>query len=175
MEVFKKKITIEGLITAIIIIAISSGIYFFASKITAYSNEILALRTELAMRSTSLTMLANLRSDYIAKAQKDFGVLSSVIPVKDQLINIAKDFQFLATQAGFDSTFSFMNESPATSNSLGFLGFKLTFGGDFDKLLGFVKTLQNFRYLSDFSNFTIARGKDKTQLSVNGKVFFRNP
>ncbi|MFA6407300.1 MAG: type 4a pilus biogenesis protein PilO [Candidatus Paceibacterota bacterium] len=175
MDVFKKKITIEGLITAIIIIAISGGIYFFASKITAYSNEILTLRTELALRSSSLTMLANLRSEYISKAQKDFTALQNIIPVKDQLINIAKDFQFIATQAGFDSTFSFMSESPATVNTLGFLSFKLTFGGDFDKLLEFVKTLQDFRYLSDFTNFTITRGKDKAQLSVNGKVFFRLP
>jgi len=175
MDALKKKIIIEVSITAFIIVAFTSGIYFFGGKISAYSDEIKSLHLELATRSGTLNSIAALRSEYNSKVKNYFPVLYNVIPVKDQLINIAKDYQFLAAQSGLNLSFMFMNESAASASSFGSLNFRLTINGDFDKLLAFVPTLQKFRFLSSYQTFSLTRGKEQSQMVTQGQVYYRDP
>jgi len=172
---FKKKLAIELGITAVLIVGILSGIFIFSSKLKTSSKEILQLREELAIRSRSLNSVAALRSEYDMKVKERMKILTSSVPVKDQLINIAKDFQLISSKSELQSTFTFVGESTATNDSLGRITFKLSEEGDFEKLIEFISVLQNFHYLSSFDSFSLLRRNEGgSVLSTQGSIYFRN-
>jgi|GEM_PF-1312498 len=172
---FKKKLAIELGITAVLIVGLVSGILIFASKLKTSAEEMVGLRKELALRSKSLNSVAALRSEYDMKVKDRMKVLISAVPVKDQLINIAKDFQLISSASGLQSTFTFVGETGATNNSLGKVTFKLSEEGNFEKLIEFISVLQNFHYLSSFDSFSLLRKQDENSLlSTQGSIFFRD-
>ena len=172
---FKKKLAIELGITAVLIVGLFSGIFIFASKLRTNAEEMVGLREELALRSKSLNSVAALRSEYDMKVKDRLKVLISSVPVKDQLINISKDFQLLSSRAELQSTFTFVGESAATNDSLGKVTFKLSEEGNFEKLIEFISVLQNFHYLSSFDSFSLLRKQEgNSALSTQGSIYFRD-
>ena len=173
---FKKKLAIELGITAVLIVGLVSGILIFASKLKASAQEMIGLREELALRSKSLNSVAALRSEYDIKVKDRMKVLVSSVPVKDQLINISKDFQLISSKAELQSTFTFVGEWAATNDSLGKVTFKLSEEGNFEKLIDFISVLQNFHYLSSFDSFSVLRKQEGNSiLSTQGSIYFRDP
>jgi hypothetical protein len=172
---FKKKLAIELGITAVLIVGLLFGILIFASKLKTSAIEMVKLREELALRSKSLNSVAALRSEYDMKVKERMKVLVSSVPVKDQLINIAKDFQLISSKSELQSTFTFVGESTATNDSLGKVTFKLSGEGSFEKLIDFISVLQNFHYLSSFDSFSLLRKQEENStLSTQGSIYFRN-
>lgn len=172
---FKKKLAIELGITAILIVGLLSGILIFASKLKSGSEEISSLRKELALRSKSLNTVAALRSEYDIKVKDKMKILNASVPVKDQLINIAKDFQLISSQAGLQSSFTFVGETAPTGDSLGIVTFKLSGEGSFENLVEFISVLQRFHYLSSFDSFSLLRKQEgNSVLITQGNVYFRN-
>lgn len=171
---FKKKLTLELSITLLLIFGLAGGIFFFASRLSTNAEEMTRVREELALRSKSLNAVAALRSEYDMKVKDRLKVLITSVPVKDQLINLTKDFQLISSKSGLQSTFTFVGESPATDANLGRVTFKLSTEGEFPELIKFISTLQNFYYLSSFDSYSLLRGKDISVLGTRGSVFFRN-
>lgn len=175
-DVFNKKLITELAVTFAVLLVLIGGIFVFAGKMRTYGDEIAALRKELSERSKSLNAVAALRSEYETKVRDNMHVLTDAVPQKDELINLTKEFQFLSAKSGLESSFTFMGESPATETSFGNISFKLSVGGDFEKLMNFVSELNSFHYLSSFDSLSIARSpqEDKSTLTTLGKVYFRN-
>ena len=171
---FKKKLGLELGISVVLILGLTGGILFFGSRLETSAEEMRQVRAELALRSKSLNAVAALRSEYDMKIKERLKALIILIPVKDQLINLTKDFQLVSSKDGLQSTFTFVGESSATDFGLGKVTFRLSTEGDFEKLIGFVTTLQNFHYLSSFDSFSLLRGKESSVLGTHGSVFFRN-
>lgn len=171
---FKKKLGIELGITLVLVAGLVAGILFFASRLSASAEEIRGVRAELALRSKSLNAVAALRSEYDMKAKDRLIKLLSLVPVKDQLINLTKEFQILSSKDNLQSTFTFVGETPATDVGLGKVSFRLSTEGDFETLTKFITTLQNFHYLSSFDSFSLLRGTENSVLGTHGSIFFRN-
>ena len=165
----------HGSISLAIIITLSVGLVLFAGNIKLYGNELSQSRENLTLQTVSLERLAQLQTQYNKKAKSYFGVLNNAIPKEEDLINLSRDFQVLATKANITNSFSFTGENPALGDSLGSINFRLDTSGNLDNLFAFAKNLENFRYLTRLDNFTIGRDQEKkSTMSVRGQVFFRS-
>lgn len=174
MDTFKKRLLTESGITVAVIAALILGITFLSGTITDYGTQIVTMRNQLAAHSNSLNSLASLRTQYSSVVNKDLQIMNSVVPIKDQLINLTKEFQLLASQKGLSSSFVFVSELPATASSLGTVRFRLEITGNFEKLVSFVTDLQNFKYLSTFDTYSIIRTtSDDGELKTSGQIYFR--
>jgi Tfp pilus assembly protein PilO len=173
MNNFRKKLLIELAIAFIIISALGVGIWFFGSKIKEYSEEIIGLRRELARKSTVIDALARLKDDYDKKAKNYLGFLYSRIPLKDQLINLPREYRFLAGQYGLQYGFAFGEESGGNENTLPAVKFNINVSGQLNQLLNFVRSLGQFRYLNTVDSISLTSQGSGASMTVIGRVFFR--
>jgi len=174
MKAFRKRFVTEVVISLIVIGALAFGLVFFGFNIGRFTKKIVSVQRELYRRSASLESLATLRSEYVNKAQSYLNVLHNVVPLKDELIDLSKDFESLAGEEKLDYGFTFVGETTATSDSLGSVKFNLTLGGTLNRLLRFVKNLQNFHYLISLDTLSFNReSEETTKMAIQGRVFFR--
>lgn len=174
MDPFKKKLLIEISVTLGIIAVLAGSIIFLSGTISDYTAQIATIKNQLAIRSSSLNAFASLRSQYSSAVNADLQLMNATVPIKDQLINLTKEFQLLASQNGLSSSFAFISETPATVSSFGTIRFKLDVTGDFQKLVAFVPALQSFKFLSSFDTYSITRtAGDNGNLSTVGQIYFK--
>ncbi|MCP6720406.1 MAG: hypothetical protein KJI72_03775 [Patescibacteria group bacterium] len=173
MKTFRKRLTTELVVSLITIGVLVIGLLFFGFNVGKFTKKIVAARQELAERATSLQSLAILRSEYSNKGEPYLNVLYNIIPLKDELIDLSKDFQSLAASERLDYGFTFVGETPATPGNLGSVRFSLSLGGSLNQLIDFIENLQNFRYLINLENIAMSGGASQTSMDIKGSVFFR--
>lgn len=175
MTEFKKKLLMEVGIGGGVIVALAAALAFTGSYLGNASTQIAAARTELLERSAAVGSLASLRETWRARAEGSLNVLKNVVPEKDTLINVSRDFQSLASQTRTEYSFGFVGETEHAGEGLGALGFRLTLRGDLLNLYAFVEKFGAFPYLSTIDNFTIEREGPgmRSELAANGRIFFR--
>jgi hypothetical protein len=174
MNHFKKRFAIELGISLLIVTALLWGIFFFKGNVSDYADKIAADRTLLASRTTSVSDLASLRGQYNGEASNYMNILHNIIPSYDELINLNQDLQLLAVQNKVGYGFSFSGETPKSEGGLGSISFSLNIGSDNLKpLTSFIKSLQNFRYLSSIDNLSIKSDEGKLTMNIRGRVFYR--
>lgn len=173
MSDFSKRITLEIGTAAAALAALAGGLIFFGNTIVATTDRIVAAREDLANWSALLQSYVAIRSQYAAQAEADITVLNNVLPLQDQLINLRKDFQFLAGGSNVSVNFSFTGDRTTASPRVGAIGVSLDLTGDFNSLMGFIHKLQSFHYLFSIDSVTFDQ-KDKTMTALlRGEVFFR--
>ncbi len=174
MTTFKKKLVIQGSIAFLSIAVLSIGIAIFSGDIEQYGKNFIAAKEELAKRTNSLSMLANLQTQYNKKAKDYMLILEESIPMETNLFNISRDFQVLATQSGVEQTFAFTGESRPSGGTLGSVNFRLQAVGEAENLQLFIKNLEQFRYITRIESLSIGRTKDGlSTASVRGQIYFR--
>lgn len=174
MDHFRKRLITESGISLLIVLALFAGIQFFRSNVSEYADKIIAARTTLANRAKSIGELAELRSQFNSKASGYLNVLHNVIPSYEQLINLNKDLQSLAAQSKVGYNFSYAGEIPSSAGSLGSISFDLNVNsGDFNSLMAFLKSLQNFRYLSSVDEVSMRSNNEILVMAIKGRVFYR--
>lgn len=159
---FKKTFLIDLTILLIVVGALAGGLLFFGRSISGSVDRIAGLRQDIVNRSASLDFYATLRNQYNNEGKAYLNVLHNIVPTKDQLIDLPKEFQSLASQQNIGFGFSFAGETAVASGGLGSVTFRLNLEGQtLDHLLQFVRKLQDFRYLSSLDS-----------LVVVGRVFY---
>jgi len=171
---FRKKLIFEITLTTVVVLSLAAGILFFGSNITASAVRIQNARTEVLSRWSSLNSLALLLGDYNNKAKEYMGVMEQAVPVQDQVFNLNREFRALATQGGVDAAYTFVEEQKPEAEALGAVRYQLNVSGDYDKVLRFMKSLENFRYLSTIDHTRVERGTPRSTMVVQGRVFFRD-
>lgn len=172
MNSFHRRIAIQLFVSLAIVAVLVSGIFLFGFQIDKLSGEIAVNRHELNTRSSALSTLASLRSEYANKGQPYLNVLYNVIPSKDELIDLSKDFQVIAQEGGLDYGFTFLGETPPT-DGLGSVRFNLSVGGTLNGFLDFLENMENFRYLVSLEGVSVSRGLDGMRMDIRGSVFYR--
>jgi len=170
---FKKQLGFQLGVSLPIIAALLAGVFFFGGKISAYTQKIVYDKATLNGRSNTVKQLADLETQYNNQAKSDMNVLYNVIPSYDELINLNSDFQSLAAQNKVDYGFSFAGETPKSGSGLGYVSFNInSSASELDPLLSFLKSLQNFRYLSSIDNVSLKEDGGEITMAVNGRVFY---
>ncbi len=173
MNHFYKNLLVESLIFVIVVGTLIGGLLFFRTRIAAATDQIFGVNQELNERSAATQLFSLLKSQFSQNGQSYLNVMHNVVPLKDQLIDLRQEFQFLAGKEGLSYSFSFTGEESASSARLGAVQFTLNLQGSMDKLFRFVKNLQSFRYLITLDGFTINRQGNQIQMVIKGQVFFR--
>lgn len=173
MNSFRKRILIELAIAGILIIALAGGLLFFGTRISSLSADIALDREELARRSALVGGVAALKAVSHGKVEQYTNMLSNIVPRKDQLINLSRDLQSLATQSELEYSFSFSSETPPGGANLGAVAFRLTLRGELTRLFRFVETFRQFRYLAALDGFSVERKAGGAEMVTQGRVFFR--
>ncbi len=174
MGPFRKRITVQLSISLAIVGGLVLAVMLFGFQVDRLAEKIAGTREQINERSAALTSLASLRSDYTSKGEAYLNVLHNVIPEKDELIDLSKDFQAIAQEDGLNYGFTFLGETPPSGDVLGSVRFNLTLGGTFTKLLNFLKDMENFRYLISVENVSLTRGSEgNMRMDIRGSVFFR--
>lgn len=173
MSDFSKRLTLQIAIAAGIVVVLSGGILYFGNKIATTAAQIIAARTDLADWNTSLQSYVAIKSQYTGQAGTDIAILNNVLPTEDQLIDLKKDFQFIAGGSNVTVDFSFAGERTTASPQIGALGISLNLQGDFSSLVGFIRKLEGFRYVLSIDSVTFSEQEKTMTALVRGEVFFR--
>ncbi|MFH0806401.1 MAG: hypothetical protein V1885_01615 [Candidatus Brennerbacteria bacterium] len=175
MDPFRKKLLLElgvggGIIVVLAISLIIMGIY-----IGNASERISSSRAALLERSASVGSFSLLREAWRTKAEGYLSVLRNVVPEKDTLINVSRDFQSLASQTRTEYSFGFIGETGESEGGIGALSFRLTLRGDLANLFTFIEKFAAFPFLSTIDSFNIERNGPATrsELLAQGRIFFR--
>mgnify|MGYP001121926556 CR=1 FL=1 len=173
MNSFKKQVFIQLAISLVILAALVGGLVFFKSNIKDYSSRIKQGRKELFERSSALSSLANIRSQYETKAKNYLSLIYNIIPQRDQLINLPRDLRTIAKEVdsfGFD----IVKETAPTAGSLGVISFNVTIQAPLSSVTEFIRNLESFKYLVVVDSLNLERQKGEVfQASLKGRVFFR--
>lgn len=173
MNHFRKRLLVELGIVVAVVGGLLTGIIFFGSNISKYSAEIIGLKAEISAKSSAIEHLAVLSQDYNSKVKNYTEILYSMVPLKDRLIGLSKEFQALTTQAKLDYTFNLKGESAGDQSSIGSVTFSLATFGNLPDLLKFISSIDKFRYLTQIDNISINRREGKNQMGMNGRIFYR--
>ncbi|MFH1192911.1 MAG: hypothetical protein V1656_01165 [Candidatus Jorgensenbacteria bacterium] len=175
MTPFRKKLFMELGIGIAITVPLLGGSLFFSGQIGEFGGQIVTARKEMLARTDELNAVAALRADYNDGTKRNLETLYAMVPEKDQLINLSRDFQTLSTQARLISSFTFLGETPAVAGGLGSFAFRLNLRGQLDDLFSFFGKFEKFRYLSALSSFSVLRGEKESEMLTQGSVFYRQP
>lgn len=175
MNEFKKKILVELGIGGGIIAVLAVALVFLGLYLRNASERIAAQRATLLERSAAVGSLATLRETWRTKAQGYLNVLRNVVPEKDALINVSRDFQSLAAQTRTEYSFGFLGETERGARGIGSLAFRLTLRGDLENLFSFMDRFETFPFLSTIDSFSIERKGPglRSELLAQGRLFFR--
>ncbi|MBI2278600.1 MAG: hypothetical protein HYU81_00880 [Candidatus Brennerbacteria bacterium] len=176
MTSFKNKLFVEIGIGGGIVIALGIALAMLGGSMKTASGRVVTTRTELLERSASVGSLAALRETWKTRAETSLNVLRNVVPEKDTLINVSRDFQSLASQTRTEYSFGFVGETPAgAAGDIGALNFRLTLRGDLPNIYSFIEKFREFPYFSMIDSFVIERkgSEARSELVANGRIFYR--
>lgn len=172
MNSFRKKLGFHLGIAAIVLIAGFSGWWFFKINISNSINKIIEAHRELAVRTATIESLAALRTQ-AAQAKNYTIVLNNVIPEGDNLLNLSKDLQTVASKNGLEYGFSFLGETKPSGNELGSVSFSLNLSGTLEQFLQLIYDLRSFKYITVVEGLSFSGAQGRGTMVLRGKVFFR--
>lgn len=173
MTSFQKKIFLEISIALAIILVLSFALVVLGKNIAKNSSEIVSMRKQLADWTESVQSFALVRLQYNNKAKDYMNILNNVLPRRDSLIELRKEFQFLAAGDNVTMNFSFIGDRQTSSPLIGSVGFSLNLSGSIDGIFEFIRKLDNFQYLLSLDGLTFTRGAEKFDGAIKGLVFFK--
>ena len=174
MQLLKKPAAREMLIAVAIIFALLATLAFLGFRISKLTATISRNIQEVLDRSASIKLLSVLEGQYASKGERYLQILENVIPSKDALIDLQKEFQSLAAQENVSFGFTFLGETPKSQSSLGTVTYRLNVqGGNLDALFRFMKRMAGFRYLNSFTNVAVNKPDSNFQMVLSGQAYFR--
>lgn len=160
-----------GIILAIVVVFLTM-IFWLSGDISERVVKIQNQQRELVARSISLESLSSLKSD-AAAAKTLSSLLENILPLKDQLINFPKDMEEIARISGMDFGTSFGDEKSATESEPGYIAFVFTIGGNYEKIVNFMRQAEQSRYIIQWNNVDIAEKSSVYRGTISGRVFSR--
>ena len=174
MSVFKKQLTIQIVIASVAVVLFGLFLYLFRANITHQVMLIGQVRANQAILSTSAENLSLLINDW-GVAQQYMQQVETLVPHKDELVALSKDFDALARQHNVSLSFSFGEEqNPKNAKELGSIGFTANLGGSMNAITTFLSELEGRYYAMkiDTLDFTFNEGAQRYDVFMRGKLFF---
>lgn len=162
------------LIALAIVLALLAILAFLGIRISKITADISKNIQDALDRSASIKLLSILEGQYASKGERYLRILENVIPPKDALIDLQKEFQSLAAQENVGFGFTFLGETPSNQSSLGVVMYRLNIqGGDLNTLFRFMKRITGFRYLNSLSSVAINKSDSNFQMILGGQAYYR--
>lgn len=171
MKNINKKILIETIIWLSVVVVMIMGILFLRSNIKSMSADMRAERSSLAEIAFQLETYAAMRDVYNRRASSYLDLMKERVPSQAQIINLPREIQFLASQAGVSIATSFADETPP-GQQLGSIGIRIDTTGSLDNIVEFVNLLRRFPVLSVIDNVSLEKDGEKYTSVIRIRVFF---
>ncbi len=156
-------------------IVFGMALYFFADNIQEQANAIAGSRDDIANQSAAINSYSNLKAS-AAEAATYQTAMDKLLATQDSLIAFPSEINSIASNDGVSMTFSFDGDPvPASSNTVGYVGFKLGMTGSLDGITSFLRDIESSTpiLLSKIDSFDITRSGSSYTLAAAGRVFFK--
>ena len=100
-------------------------------------------------------------------------ILNNVVPKEDNLLNLSKDLQAVASKNGLEYGFSFVGESKPSGGDLGSISFSLNLAGTLEQFLKFIYDMRGFKYANVIEGVSFNGSEYKGTMGLRGKIFFQ--
>ncbi len=172
MNGFYRKLWFNLGVACLVLIAGFSGWWFFKANIIKSVAKIIEMNRELASRSFTIESFASLRTQLIAA--RDYKIiLNNIVPKEDDLLNLSKDLQAVASKNGLEYGFSFVGETKPSGSELGSINFSLNLSGTLEQFLQFIYDLRSFKYINVIDGLSFNGAQGKGTMGLRGRIFFR--
>lgn len=170
-----KKTLIKEVIIILSTIGVSILFIILIKLNIIHQQEILTkLRSQRVLLSQSAENLGLLKKDWEIASQYS-NKISSLVPTKDNLVLLQKDFQQLALDSGVTLNFSFGTEKNSTQDDLGYISFSATADGSNDNVINFLKRIEEKFYSLKVDVIDIStQSNGLIRVLMKGQVFFSN-
>lgn len=174
MDSFKKQLAIKILIALLVVGAIVTATQIIANRLVKESAKIESQKQELALRTQATGFLAALKADF-EKAEPLLDLLSSVLPVKDDLIDLGREMRDLAKRFGIELTFNFGPETPGAAGKPSSISFALNGSGSYDNIVRLLKEIEKSPLYIKFNSLDFTKKAEGEKLSfvLSGEVFYQ--
>ncbi len=169
---YKSRLIFNILLATIGVAVFLSLSVWLSLDISRRAGIIQSKKNEVASRTEKLGSLAILKSDF-ESAKPYFSILENILPIKDQLISLPREFEDLAKTGKINFGAAFPEESAGSDIEPGFISFNFSIGGTYDRILSFIKSAESGRYILNFSSLDISEGGEGFRGSLSGKVFYQ--
>lgn len=171
---FKKRVVKEMLVALAFIAGPLLVLVFLGLKIGKITASISENIQDVLDRAGSIRLISILENQYATKGERYLQVLENVIPSKDALIDLQKEFQSLAAEGGVGFGFTFLGETPTGQSNLGAVTYRMNIKGEnLEELFGFIKLFQGFKYLSGLNSVVINKPDATYQMILGGQTYYR--
>jgi len=173
MPEFKKHLFRDSVVSLILVGLFVAFFYLFRLNIDHTIENIAGLKNQKSFFSQSAQDLSVLIGEWeIAKVYKD--EVAALVPTKDSLVALSKDFQAIAKTYDVSLDFSFGTETNAQSQGLGSITFSAVASGAIQDVLDFFEGIENKYYAMRIEavDITASNRGESSRVAFNGKMFF---
>ncbi len=175
MENFRRQLSIKLGVTGIVTVILVGLIVYLASDIENKSNLIFLKRSDIASRLREIRDFSRLKeSATVAEPLKN--KLDKVLPKRDYLFTLPREFEKIASQEHLGFKFNFAEESKPNPNQPSQIKFLMTLQGKYKDVLNFLSDIENGPYFVNFTNLDMLRiGEDLNasfNVTINGEILF---
>ncbi|PJC65319.1 MAG: hypothetical protein CO020_01320 [Candidatus Colwellbacteria bacterium CG_4_9_14_0_2_um_filter_50_12] len=170
---FRMKLIVNLAATSAVLAVLISLIFYLRMDISTKADALSSVRGELVGRTEALESLNSLRGDAKSVAPL-FDKLRSVMPKRDSLFSVQRDFQNLAqvNKLGFNSQFG--AESPETPDSPGKIRLEMAAQGSYNGILEFIKSVDANPYFISIVNMDLVRQGGSFNANLSGEISFHD-
>jgi len=170
---FRKRFLTNLGVSGAIILALIIATYLIGSDLNRRAANIAESTNELKFRNNAAQSLVILREE-ARQALRYRNVLGNLLPTQDELIAFPREIRSLASTNKVTLSFAFGEQTRATAERAGFIGFDMTTTGQFADFLAFLRGLEGSAYFINFSALDVSRVNNASNSKLIGKVFSRD-
>lgn len=175
MKPFQKQLTVQAIIAGVAVVLFAVFFLLLRANIQHQGDIIESLKERRVTLSSASENLSLLLKDWDqAKLYRDD--VNNLVPDKDSLVALSRDFQSLASSRDVSLTFSFGKEqNPSGAGSLGSIEFTSTLTGSANNVLAFLEAVEQEYYSMRIDNLDFSRNTGSggdTKVFMKGIIFF---
>ncbi len=170
---FRTRLIVNLTATLGILVVLTGLILYLRSDINAKADSISSIRGDLLSRTELLESLNSLRQnakDVAAMTSK----LQSVLPTRDSLFSVQRDFQGMALKNNLGFSSQFGSESAETPSSAGKIRLEMAVQGGYNGILEFIKGIDASAYFISIVSMDLVRQGGTFNGNVSSEILFHD-
>jgi len=173
---FNRRLLLSVGVIAVSVIATVAALVYLSGDLGTYASKLVSSRVTMQANTAALARLAELKRDSQPAAVYQ-AAINSLLPTKNNLINVPPAITALATADGVTATFSFQgNPSVPPAGSVGTVPFSLGAQGPLNNVTSFLADVETKTtgFLLTINSFDVVNnGAGTANLTGNGVIYFQ--
>ena len=170
---FRQQLIAQIIPTVVVLGVLFAAVFLLGFEIDRRVRSLNFERKTISDNLNALNSFASLESQF-SRVRLSLPLLENSLPRRDELIDFRKEMERLAGENKLDFGFSFGGETPPAASEAGRISFVINGKGDEDKVLNFLRSAEDSRFLVNFLSINLSRSEAGVfAITIGGEVFFR--